>query len=75
MKYFAFCLFYATAVKKVTKKQLDYYFDEECTDLDAMCDEILDFFEHTNATKKAFKNVQDLLAQQKAKEEQKAEQK
>ena len=61
--------------EKVTKKLLDYYFDEECTDIDALCEEILDFFEHTNATKKAYKNVQDLLAQQKAKEEQKAEQK
>ena len=56
--------------EKVTKKLLDFYFDEECTDLDALCDEILDFFEHTNATKKAFKNVQELLAAQKAKAEQ-----
>lgn len=56
--------------EKVTKKLLDFYFDEECTDLDALCDEILDFFEHTNATKKAFKNVQELLAEQKAKAEQ-----
>lgn len=56
--------------EKVTKKLLDFYFDEECTDLDALCDEILDFFEHTNATKKAYKNVQELLAAQKAKAEQ-----
>lgn len=65
--------------EKVTRKLLDVYFDEECADLDALCDEILDFFERTNATKKAFRNVREMLAKQKEREEQqtkaKAEQK
>lgn len=54
-----------TEGNKVTKKLLDYYFDEECDDLDALCEEILDFFEHTNATKKAFMQMQKLTTTQK----------
>lgn len=53
--------------EKVTKKQLDAYIDDESTDVNALCDEILDFFEHSNATKQTLANVQAMIEAQKAK--------
>lgn len=37
---------------RVTKAILDYYIDEECEDIDALFNEVLDFLSSANATKK-----------------------
>lgn len=55
--------------EKVTKKLLDAYIDDESTDVDALCDEILDFFAHSNAVKPTLVKVQELIAAQKEKAE------
>lgn len=57
--------------EKVTKKLLDAYIDDESTDVDALCAEILDFFEHSNAVKPTLVKVKELIAAQQEKSEQK----
>jgi hypothetical protein len=57
--------------EKLTMKELEAYIDDESTDIDALCDEILDFFEHTNAVKPTLAKVKELIAAQQEKNEQK----
>ena len=52
---------------RVTKKLLDEYIEDESTDLEAMCEEILDFFKRGNCTKKKTLAVIELIETEKAK--------
>lgn len=51
---------------RVTRNDLDAYIDDENTDIDKLCDEVLDFLRNSNATKKT------IAAMEKAVEEEKA---
>ena len=53
---------------RVTRALLDEYIEDESTDFEGMCKEILDFFERGNATKKRTAAVQELIAKEKEKE-------
>lgn len=49
---------------KVTRTMLDNYLDDESTDIDTLCDEIVSFFENSNATKRAVAKIREILANQ-----------
>ena len=57
-----------TEKPRVTRNLLDAYIEDESTDLDGLCKELLDFFEHSNATKKKTEAVQDLVERERAKQ-------
>lgn len=52
---------------RVKKKDLEAYIEDENTDFEAMCKEILDFFAKSNATKKKTLAVMELVENEKAK--------
>ena len=54
---------------RVSRALLDEYFDNQCEDIDAIFEELLDFFANSNATKQMLANVQKLIEEQKAKTE------
>lgn len=55
-----------TEKPRVTKKLLDEYLEDENTDIDAIFDEVLDFFEKGNSTKATTAAVKELVAEAKA---------
>lgn len=61
----------AAGGERISSKTLDAYIDDESTDVDALCAEILDFFEHSNAVKPTLVKVKELIAAQQEKSEQK----
>lgn len=52
---------------RVTRDLLDFYIDDEETDIDALFDKVLDFLEKTNATKKVAANLLAMVEAEKAK--------
>lgn len=56
-----------TETPRVTKALLDEYIEDENTDFEGMCKEILDFFKRGNCTKKKTLAVIELVEKQKAK--------
>ena len=56
-----------TEKPRVTRDLLDEYIEDEDTDLDALCDEMLDFFKRGNATKAKTEAVLDLVERERAK--------
>lgn len=52
---------------RVTRDLLDFYIDNEETDIDALFDMVLDFLEKTNATKKVVANLLAMVEAEKAK--------
>ena len=50
---------------RITKDKLGNYIDSEETDIDALFKDVLDFFEKANATKKATKNLLEIVERQK----------
>lgn len=52
---------------RVTRDLLDFYIDDEETDIDALFDMVLDFLEKTNATKKVVANLLAMVEAEKAK--------
>lgn len=51
-----------TETPRVTKALLDEYIEDENTDFEGMCKEILGFFERGNATKKRTEKVKEFVA-------------
>ena len=54
---------------RVTRKEIEAYLENPETDLDALCEKLLGFFENANATKKTVARIQESIAEQKAKKE------
>lgn len=52
---------------RVTRDLLDYHIDNECSDVDALFDEVLDFLEKTNATKRTVANLMEAIEREKMK--------
>lgn len=52
---------------RVTKKLLDAYIEDEDTDFDALCEEMLDFFKRGNATRTKTEAVLKLVEEERAK--------
>lgn len=57
----------ATEKPRVTKKLLDEYIEDENTDFEGLCKEMLDFFEKGNCTKKKTAAVMALVEAERAK--------
>lgn len=53
---------------RVTVALLDKYIDNECEDIDALFDEVLDFLKQGNATKKTTEAVLQMVEDEKAKQ-------
>lgn len=58
-----------TESPRITRDILDDYIDDENTDIEALCKEVLDFLECSNATKKVTTAVLELVEKEKAKQE------
>ena len=52
---------------RLTEKELDYYIDCECEDVEALFAEVLDFLKNVNATKKTMVELQEMVDEEKAK--------
>ena len=51
-----------TETPRITRALLDEYIEDESTDFEGMCREILGFFERGNATKKRTEKVKEFVA-------------
>lgn len=58
---------------RLSAKDLDYYIDNECEDVDALFAEVIDFLLKQNATKKTMAELQTMVEQEKAKREKAAQ--
>ena len=56
-----------TEQPRVNRKLLDEYIEDENTDFDALCEEMLDFFKRGNATKGKTEAVLELVEKERAK--------
>jgi predicted component of type VI protein secretion system len=54
---------------RITRKELEDYLENEDTDLDALIEKLLGFFERANCTKKALQRLQEFAKAEKAKRE------
>ena len=54
---------------RITKKELEAYVDDVNTDIDQLCEDLLDFLKQANATRKTVARLQEMAAEQKAKKE------
>ena len=52
---------------RITKPEIDAFIDDECEDIDALFEEVKDFLGKANATKKAVKNLQEMIENEKKK--------
>ena len=52
---------------RITRKEIEAFIDSEDTDLDALCEKLIGFFENANATKKIVARLQEMAEEQKAK--------
>lgn len=50
-----------TEQPRVNRDLLDKYIDEECEDVAALCDEVLDFLKQGNATKKQTEDILEMI--------------
>jgi hypothetical protein len=55
--------------ERLTIKELEAHIEDSNTDLDGLFEQVLDFLSEANCTKKAAKNLQDAIEQQRAKAE------
>lgn len=51
---------------RVTKTLLDKYIDDENTDVDELCESVIDFLKNANATKKTVATLTEAIEQQQA---------
>ena len=58
---------------RLTEKELDYYIDIECEDVEALFAEVIDFLKNVNATKKTMVELQKMADEEKAKREKAAQ--
>lgn len=58
---------------RLTEKELDYYIDCECEDVEALFAEVIDFLKNVNATKKTMVELQKMADEEKAKREKAAQ--
>ena len=56
-----------TEKPRVTRELLDSYIEDEGTDLERLCEELLDFFKKSNSTKKKTLAVIELVENERAK--------
>ena len=63
-----------TEKPRVTRNLLDAYIEDENTDISALFADVLGFFEKSNATKKIVAAVQEMVAAEKAKQDQQKQQ-
>lgn len=49
---------------RITAAKLESYLEDESTDMSALCNEVLDFFKRSNATKKMTNSVLEMVAKQ-----------
>ena len=54
---------------RISRKEIENYIENEDTDLDALCEKLIGFFERANCTKKTVQNLKKMLEEQKAKKE------
>lgn len=54
---------------RLSSENLDYYIDNECTDIDKLFAEVIDFLKAANATKKTMEELQKMADQERAKQE------
>lgn len=52
---------------RLTQENLDYYIDSECTDIEALFAEVIDFLRSVNACRKTMAELQEMADQEKAK--------
>lgn len=57
-----------TEKPRITRNELDRYIEDENTDITRLCEELLDFFKHGNATKKKTEAVIALVEAEKQKQ-------
>ena len=50
-----------TEQPRVNRDLLDFYIEEECEDISALCDEVLDFLKQGNAPKKQTADILELI--------------
>ena len=55
-----------TEKPRIARKDLDDFIDDRDTDVSQVCQEILDFFDENNATKKAMETVKKFIEEQMA---------
>lgn len=58
-----------TESPRITRDILDAYIDDEDTNIETLCGEVLDFLKRSNATKKVTTAVLELVEKEKAKQE------
>lgn len=56
-----------TEKPRVTRQKLESYIEDEDTDIEALCKEIMDFLSKANATKKVAKALVEMVEAEKAK--------
>lgn len=57
-----------TEQPRVSRAMLDGYIDNECTDIDQLFEDVLDFLKKTNATKKTTMELLEMVEKEKAKQ-------
>ncbi len=58
-----------TEQPRVNRDLLDFYIDEECSDVSALCEEVLEFLKSGNATKKKTEDTLEFIEEQLRKQE------
>lgn len=57
-----------TQQPRISRALLDEYIDEECTDIDRLFEDVLDFLKNANATKKTTNALLEMVEKEKAKQ-------
>lgn len=57
-----------TEQPRVSRAMLDSYIDNECTDIDQLFEDVLDFLKKTNATKKTTMELLEMVEKEKEKQ-------
>ena len=57
-----------TESPRVSRDDIDFYLEDENTDLEGLCKELLDFFKNANSTKKKTLAVIELVEKERAKQ-------
>ena len=63
-----------TEKPRISRKELDAFIDDRDTDLSQVCRDILDFFDESNATKKAAETMKEFVERQMENQNQPSEQ-
>ena len=54
---------------RITRKELEAYVESEDTDIDTLCEKLLDFLKRANVTKKTVARLQEMAEEQRTKAE------